>query len=117
MVLWEITLGTAYFLGLKRTYRLALRIQQRLISPKHARVRQFVRGYFFVLIYFAFFFSFFFSGSFFAFLKVLICRYCLNLLNNQLDSNCVCDLLIVSYRFSTEFLEEEMHCGSDKICI
>ncbi|KAL1568881.1 hypothetical protein AAHA92_00432 [Salvia divinorum] len=25
MVLWEITLGTAYFLGLKRTYRLALK--------------------------------------------------------------------------------------------
>ncbi|XP_015897568.3 uncharacterized protein LOC107431203 [Ziziphus jujuba] len=44
MVLWEITLGTAYFLGLKRTYRLALRIQRRLISPKHSRVRQFVHG-------------------------------------------------------------------------
>ncbi|KAK9215021.1 hypothetical protein WN944_007024 [Citrus x changshan-huyou] len=42
MVLWEITLGTAYFLGLKRTYRLALRIQPRVISPKHPRIRQFV---------------------------------------------------------------------------
>ncbi|KAL9447815.1 hypothetical protein AB3S75_015316 [Citrus x aurantiifolia] len=42
MVLWEITLGTAYFLGPKRTYRLALRIQRRVISPKHPRIRQFV---------------------------------------------------------------------------
>ncbi|XVF52023.1 hypothetical protein PTKIN_Ptkin04bG0232100 [Pterospermum kingtungense] len=42
MVLWEITLGTAYFLGLKRTYRLALKIQRRIISPKHPRIRQFV---------------------------------------------------------------------------
>ncbi|KAL9447816.1 hypothetical protein AB3S75_015317 [Citrus x aurantiifolia] len=42
MVLWEITLGTAYFLGLKRTYRLALRIQRRVISPKRPRIRQFV---------------------------------------------------------------------------
>ncbi|KAH7514967.1 hypothetical protein FEM48_Zijuj11G0146400 [Ziziphus jujuba var. spinosa] len=59
MVLWEITLGTAYFLGLKRTYRLALRIQRRLISPKHSRVRQFVHGYFFILFFFFFFFMFF----------------------------------------------------------
>ncbi|XAR54782.1 hypothetical protein NMG60_11030080 [Bertholletia excelsa] len=44
MVLWEITVGTAYFLGLKRTYRLALKIQRRLISPKHPKIRQFVRG-------------------------------------------------------------------------
>lgn len=43
MVLWEITLGTAYFLGLKRTYRLAVRIQRRLISPKYPRIRQFVQ--------------------------------------------------------------------------
>ncbi|KAK6251514.1 hypothetical protein QQP08_009714 [Theobroma cacao] len=43
MVLWEITLGTAYFLGLKRTYRLALRIQRRIISPEHPRIRQFVQ--------------------------------------------------------------------------
>ncbi|CAK7356081.1 unnamed protein product [Dovyalis caffra] len=43
MVLWEITLGTAYFLGLKRTYKLALRIQRRLISPKYPRIRQFVQ--------------------------------------------------------------------------
>lgn len=42
MVLWEITLGTAYFLGLKRTYRLALRIQRRLVSPEHPRIRQFL---------------------------------------------------------------------------
>ncbi|MED6111570.1 hypothetical protein PIB30_053429 [Stylosanthes scabra] len=42
MVLWEITLGTAYFLGLKRTYRLALRIQRKLISPKHPKVRDFL---------------------------------------------------------------------------
>ncbi|XP_050378911.1 uncharacterized protein LOC126796189 [Argentina anserina] len=41
MVLWEITLGTAYFLGLRRTYRLALRIQRRVISPKHPKIRQF----------------------------------------------------------------------------
>ncbi|XP_008238192.1 PREDICTED: uncharacterized protein LOC103336850 [Prunus mume] len=41
MVLWEITLGTAYFLGLRRTYRLALKIQRRLISPKHPKIRQF----------------------------------------------------------------------------
>ncbi|XP_022736449.1 uncharacterized protein LOC111289565 [Durio zibethinus] len=43
MVLWEITLGTAYFLGLKRTYRLALKVQRRVISPKHPKIRQFVR--------------------------------------------------------------------------
>lgn len=42
MVLWEITLATAYFLGLKRTYRLALKIQRRLISPKRQKIRQFV---------------------------------------------------------------------------
>ncbi|PIN18695.1 hypothetical protein CDL12_08636 [Handroanthus impetiginosus] len=43
MVLWEITLGTAYFLGLKRSYRLALRIQRKLITPKHPKIRQFVQ--------------------------------------------------------------------------
>ncbi|KAB5564251.1 hypothetical protein DKX38_004305 [Salix brachista] len=43
MVLWEITLGTAYFLGLKRTYKLALRIQRRLISRKYPRIRQFAQ--------------------------------------------------------------------------
>ncbi|XP_059443982.1 uncharacterized protein LOC132175909 [Corylus avellana] len=42
MVLWEITLGTAYFLGLKRTYRLALRIQRKVVSPKHPKIRQFL---------------------------------------------------------------------------
>ncbi|KAM7491043.1 hypothetical protein LguiA_033964 [Lonicera macranthoides] len=44
MVLWEITLGTAYFLGLKRTYRLALKIQRRLISPKRPRIRNFLHS-------------------------------------------------------------------------
>ncbi|KAF3641856.1 hypothetical protein FXO38_21427 [Capsicum annuum] len=39
MVLWEITLGTAYFLGLKRTYKLFLKIQRKLISPKYPRLR------------------------------------------------------------------------------
>ncbi|ONK71745.1 uncharacterized protein A4U43_C04F11930 [Asparagus officinalis] len=42
MVLWELTLATAYFLGLRRTYRLALRIQKRVIGPKHPKIRQFV---------------------------------------------------------------------------
>lgn len=42
MVLWELTAITAYFLGLKRTYRLALRIQRRLIPPNHPRIRDFV---------------------------------------------------------------------------
>ncbi|KAK9095554.1 hypothetical protein Scep_027023 [Stephania cephalantha] len=42
MVLWEITLATAYFLGLKRTYRLALKLQRRLISPRHPKIRQFL---------------------------------------------------------------------------
>ncbi|RWR81038.1 hypothetical protein CKAN_00970400 [Cinnamomum micranthum f. kanehirae] len=42
MVLWEITLATAYFLGLKRTYRLALRMQRRLVSPNHPKIRNFL---------------------------------------------------------------------------
>ncbi|KAK2427700.1 hypothetical protein P8452_42014 [Trifolium repens] len=42
MVLWEITLGTAYFLGLKRTYKLALRIQRKVVSPKYPKIRQFI---------------------------------------------------------------------------
>ncbi|XP_018473340.1 uncharacterized protein LOC108844533 [Raphanus sativus] len=42
MVLWEITLGTAYFLGLRRTYRLALKIQRRVVGPKHPKIRQFL---------------------------------------------------------------------------
>ncbi|KAL1192548.1 hypothetical protein V5N11_010707 [Cardamine amara subsp. amara] len=42
MVLWEITLGTAYFLGLRRTYRLALKIQRRIVSPNHPKIRQFL---------------------------------------------------------------------------
>lgn len=44
-MLWEITLGTAYFLGLKRTYRLALKIQRRLNCPKYPKIRQFVQRY------------------------------------------------------------------------
>ncbi|KAK6947388.1 hypothetical protein RJ641_000861 [Dillenia turbinata] len=44
MVLWEITLATAYILGLKRTYRLALKIQRRLISPKRLKLRNFVQS-------------------------------------------------------------------------
>ncbi|KAJ0989930.1 hypothetical protein J5N97_008286 [Dioscorea zingiberensis] len=40
MVLWEITVATAYFLGLRRTYRLALRIQRRLVGPNHPQIRQ-----------------------------------------------------------------------------
>ncbi|KAK4364760.1 hypothetical protein RND71_016118 [Anisodus tanguticus] len=43
MVLWEITLGTAYFLGLKRTYKLFLRIQHKLFSPKYPRLRDFAQ--------------------------------------------------------------------------
>ncbi|KAF5735045.1 hypothetical protein HS088_TW15G00544 [Tripterygium wilfordii] len=43
MVLWEITLATAYFLGIQRTYKLALRIQRRVITPKHPKTRQFVQ--------------------------------------------------------------------------
>lgn len=42
MVLWEITLGTAYFLGLKRTYKLALKIQRKVVSPKCPKTRQFL---------------------------------------------------------------------------
>lgn len=42
MVLWEITLGTAYFLGLKRTYKLALKIQRKVVSPKYPKTRQFL---------------------------------------------------------------------------
>jgi len=41
MVLWEITLATAYVLGLPRTYRLALRLQRRLIGSNHPRLRDF----------------------------------------------------------------------------
>ena len=47
MVLWEITLGTAYFLGLKRTYRLGLRLQRKVISLKQPKTRQFVQRYLF----------------------------------------------------------------------
>ncbi|OIT21959.1 PREDICTED: uncharacterized protein LOC109218209 [Nicotiana attenuata] len=43
MVLWEITLATAYFLGLKRTYKLFLRIQRKLITPNHPRLRAFAQ--------------------------------------------------------------------------
>ncbi|XP_016727253.2 uncharacterized protein [Gossypium hirsutum] len=43
MVLWEIALGTAYFLGLKRSYKLALKIQRRIISRNQPRLQQFVQ--------------------------------------------------------------------------
>ncbi|KAG6536283.1 hypothetical protein ZIOFF_001334 [Zingiber officinale] len=46
MVLWEITLATAYFLGLSRTYRVALKAQRRLISPRHPNLRQFVHRFY-----------------------------------------------------------------------
>ena len=36
--LWEITLRTAYLLGLKRIYRLTLRIQHRIVSPKYPKL-------------------------------------------------------------------------------
>ncbi|CAN6825305.1 unnamed protein product [Brassica oleracea] len=42
MVLWELALGTAYFLGLRRSYRLALKTQRRIVSPNHPRIRQFL---------------------------------------------------------------------------
>ncbi|KAL8107638.1 uncharacterized protein LOC141675179 [Apium graveolens] len=42
MVLWEITLATAYFLGLKKTYKLALKMQRRVVSHKHPKTRQFL---------------------------------------------------------------------------
>ncbi|CAA6673780.1 unnamed protein product [Spirodela intermedia] len=42
MVLWEITVATAYFLGLKRTYRLALKLQRRVVSTRHPRLRGFL---------------------------------------------------------------------------
>ncbi|KAG9140016.1 hypothetical protein Leryth_010532 [Lithospermum erythrorhizon] len=44
MVLWEVALGTAYFLGLKRTYKLALKAQRKLISPNHPKIRAFIYG-------------------------------------------------------------------------
>ncbi|KAG7955869.1 hypothetical protein I3843_11G096400 [Carya illinoinensis] len=34
--------GYCVFLGLKRTYRLALKIQRKVISPKHPKIRQFL---------------------------------------------------------------------------
>ncbi|TKY58544.1 hypothetical protein E2542_SST15608 [Spatholobus suberectus] len=42
MVLWEITLATAYVLGLKRTYRRVLRTQRRVLAPNHSKIRQFL---------------------------------------------------------------------------
>ncbi|KAF3645896.1 putative calcium-binding protein CML18-like [Capsicum annuum] len=41
MVLREITFGIAYILGLKRTYKLFLKIQHKLISPKYPSLRDF----------------------------------------------------------------------------
>lgn len=43
MVLWELTLATAYWLGLRKTYRLALRLQRRLIGHRHPRLRDFLK--------------------------------------------------------------------------
>ncbi|KAK1306635.1 hypothetical protein QJS10_CPA10g01203 [Acorus calamus] len=43
MVLWEITVATAYFLGLRRTYRLSLRIQRRIVRPNRPKLRQFLQ--------------------------------------------------------------------------
>eukprot|EP00250_Pteridium_aquilinum_P012492 c20759_g1_i1 orf=54-722(+) len=42
MVLWEITLATAYWLGIRKTYKLALKLQRRLIGPQHPRIRDFM---------------------------------------------------------------------------
>lgn len=42
MVLWEITVATAYFLGLRRTYRLALKIQRRLLGTRYPKIRGFL---------------------------------------------------------------------------
>lgn len=42
-MLWELTLATAYWLGLRKTYKLALRTQRRLIGPQHPRLRDFVQ--------------------------------------------------------------------------
>ncbi|KAL1211111.1 hypothetical protein V5N11_008570 [Cardamine amara subsp. amara] len=42
MVLWELALGTAYLLGIRRSYRLALKTQRRIVSPKHPRIRAFM---------------------------------------------------------------------------
>jgi hypothetical protein len=67
MVLWEITLATAYVLGLPRTYRLALRLQRRLISPKWPRVKDFVYRYAFLFLAFCFFVFFCFFLFFFVF--------------------------------------------------
>ncbi|KAK9072875.1 hypothetical protein SSX86_009310 [Deinandra increscens subsp. villosa] len=44
MVLWEIALTTAYFLGLKKTYRHVLRLQRRLVSPNSPKIRQFLHS-------------------------------------------------------------------------
>ena len=52
MVLWEITLATAYFLGLKKTYKLALKMQRRVVSPKHPRTRQFLYRYIYIFYLF-----------------------------------------------------------------
>lgn len=34
---------TAYFLGLKRTYKIALRLQRRIVGPKHPKIRSFLQ--------------------------------------------------------------------------
>ncbi|KAI9126580.1 hypothetical protein K1719_002176 [Acacia pycnantha] len=43
MVLWEFTVATVYFLGLNQTYRLALKLQRKIISVKHPNICQFAR--------------------------------------------------------------------------
>lgn len=40
-MLWELTLVTAYVLGLKRTYRIALRTQRRILGTKYPKIRDF----------------------------------------------------------------------------
>lgn len=65
MVLWEITLGTAYFLGLKRTYKLALRIQRRLVASKYPKIRQFLHRYYLILILLLYVFLYAISISFY----------------------------------------------------
>ncbi|MCO5552044.1 hypothetical protein L7F22_005554 [Adiantum nelumboides] len=43
MVLWEITLATAYWLGIRKTYKLALKLQRRFVGRKHLRIRDFMQ--------------------------------------------------------------------------
>ncbi|KAH7514966.1 hypothetical protein FEM48_Zijuj11G0146300 [Ziziphus jujuba var. spinosa] len=45
MVLWEIALVTAYFLGLRQTHRLSLTLVPRITSPKYPGGRRFLQGF------------------------------------------------------------------------